>query len=277
MLLNIGFILTYRCDKACNYCKLPNVQYDPDGVQLRFLERVLEDLPKPMRVEISGGEPGMVSNIDDVLNIIDSSDKILHIDILSNGRIRNYTKLNQLKKLDRYKEHVNVEDIGKNYDEKLPLEYIVVLEDKIMNMDITPYLSYPVEWKFITPKVEYPTDEYVEKAINFYKQFDPAKTHPFTINKNKYHLEKTIHQYMLRNKAHVERACCAHLPERMFIEFPTKTIGHCSMNVCESSKQPYSKQTLWKALSGLVFSKESHCANCYKYNVQYTREHLFKI
>lgn len=256
---------------------MPAVKETP-YVDLDFLERVLSNLKHPMSITLSGGEPGLIKNISDVVSMIDNCPNVSKINILSNGKITTKIDMASIQTKLEYRRHaITLEEIGSDYNSSIDMSYVVVLDDDMLETaNPEEYKQYPIEWKLLTPKTSYPTTEYMLKATDFYQHvLDIKELHPKTRKFVDYHMDTSVKAFF-RSKSDAHQRLCARLPLSMFIEFPTKSIGHCSMDVCRSQKYLYSKEKFDEAMNGLLFQLEEQCTECYKYTPFYTMQMLWK-
>ena len=100
----VEFMLTRSCNFTCNHCDV----YDRNGktkVDIEFLKYVLELCPDDLMVEMTGGEIGLITNIDEVYRVIQSHEKVKYIQVMSNGLMRQ-RGTTWLKDVYRYNEHL---------------------------------------------------------------------------------------------------------------------------------------------------------------------------
>ncbi len=101
------FILSKNCNQGCSYCDLLTKGITEQSVaDLNYIEWVIDVIPaEHLFIGLSGGEPGLISNLPDIVNMIKSKNKVDRVQIMSNGLVRvNYPEL--IPELDMYNEHL---------------------------------------------------------------------------------------------------------------------------------------------------------------------------
>ena len=83
----IELLINRDCNQRCYYCTTKK-STDNKESDIDYLRYVLSCLPDETGVEITGGEIGLVDNIDDVFKVVHDHPKIKHIIALSNGCLR---------------------------------------------------------------------------------------------------------------------------------------------------------------------------------------------
>ena len=69
--LAIDFFLSMSCNKNCHYCTSYTLEMRNLTVDMDFLRMCLDYLKDyKVRVNLLGGEPGLIKNLDDVINEI---------------------------------------------------------------------------------------------------------------------------------------------------------------------------------------------------------------
>ena len=80
-------ITSKKCNQKCYYCNV----YEPEGevfIDLDFLKYVLDCCPFNTVIEFTGGEIGLIENLDENFKTMYDHINIKHMIALSNGLIR---------------------------------------------------------------------------------------------------------------------------------------------------------------------------------------------
>ena len=84
----IDFFLSMSCNKDCHYCTSYTLEMRNLTVDMDFLRKVLGYLKNyKVRVNLLGGEPGLIKNLDEVIAEIKKNDNFI-VSVLSNSFIR---------------------------------------------------------------------------------------------------------------------------------------------------------------------------------------------
>ena len=76
--LAIDFFLSMSCNKNCHYCTSYTLEMRNLTVDMDFLRMCLDYLKDyKVRVNLLGGEPGLIKNLDDVINDINKYPKFV--------------------------------------------------------------------------------------------------------------------------------------------------------------------------------------------------------
>ena len=86
--LAIDFFLSMSCNKDCHYCTSYTLEMRNLTVDMQFLKKTLEFLKDyKIRVNLLGGEPGLIKNLDEVIAEIKKYPNFV-VSVLSNSFIR---------------------------------------------------------------------------------------------------------------------------------------------------------------------------------------------
>ena len=67
----IDFYLSKSCNKSCHYCTAWTLEMRNLTVDMNFLSKTLKWLsPYVVRIQLLGGEPGLIKNLDEVVDEI---------------------------------------------------------------------------------------------------------------------------------------------------------------------------------------------------------------
>jgi hypothetical protein len=259
----VELFTTKKCNQSCYYCNV--FRKDNLIVDIDYLKYVLNLLPNDCAVEITGGEIGLLKNLDEVFQTIYGHKNISKIYALSNGLIRK-KGVDWLDKVE-YWEHlvydIHEKEIELFYDLPLDLNhvYVIVMTEKTTR-------SILKHW------------DYFEKNGLFEKRFwfkmMNSKTHDISnyhkllwgiyyIKKDKYHLEmiKSFRDkfYMMDRKI-----VCAKNSPNPFIDLQSKRLGHCSIFFDDTKTVPFNKENLELLMKCKLFGYTKYCEKCYNFD-----------
>ena len=105
----LQLFLTRNCNQSCYYCSIFRNKATEE-VDLAKLKYILDEGPSDMAIEMTGGEIGLIPNLDNVFKLIHNHQSVKKIIVMSNGLVRkNGVDWLALDKVD-YVEHL-VKDI----------------------------------------------------------------------------------------------------------------------------------------------------------------------
>lgn len=263
----IELLLTNNCNAHCNYCSFTKNVSQTSEVDIDYLRYILKCLPCDLFLEISGGEPGLISNLDDVILTLVNSKNCKKIQIMSNGLVRHNNIFNSIfcdplieSKLHLYNEHLILNIDKNNILEKLYnydfLHYnkyrnIIVLTPSVLNNisvkfmnEIKPFTIF----KILIPNTLKTTSDYYKK-LNAFKSiiFEPY------LNDIKYTASR--------------RKLCGCYSHNPSIHLQFKKIYHCTIFHTVCDKKEVSKDNLEKLLKGTLFTYKDYCSTCNFYDL----------
>jgi len=242
--LAIDFFLSMSCNKNCHYCTSYTLEMRNLTVDINFLKQTLDYLKNyKIRICLLGGEPGLIKNLDDVINEIKKYPNFI-CSVLSNSFVRK-----------RYPHILKDKDIL--YVEHNILDWYENEVTKLGNFDYIPendFNNYNV----------------VVRTPNYYKYKD---NHPEVLQKlnHKNTMWKTFNG---RSKEftdviqadEIDRKMCAAFPMVPVIDFEKKHIVHCSKkfaNNTELSKTfELTQENIDKMMNFRLFKYENYCKTC---------------
>ena len=237
--LSIDFYLSKSCNKSCYYCTAWTLEMRNLHVDMDFLDRTLEYLsPYKARINILGGEPGLIKNLDEVIARIKSYPNFVP-SVLSNSLIR------------KFYPHI-LEDPEIYYVEHLVFDFH---EDKIEKLGNWPFL----------PDNELNNYNLIIKTPNYFKyreNFDLSEIdHKNTILKE-YNARSP--EYDVKDQApELNRRICAKFPSVPVIDFEIQKIRHCSKKVINGSRTfDVTKENIDKMMNFELFEYEEYCKRC---------------
>ena len=237
--LSIDFYLSKSCNKSCYYCTAWTLEMRNLDVDMDFLRRTLKYLsPYKARINLLGGEPGLIKNLDEVMDEIRKHPNFI-LSVLSNSFVRK-----------RYP-HV-LEDPNIYYIEHLVLDFHEDRIEKLGNFDFF---------------VENENNNYnlIIKTPNYYKyreNFDLSVIdHKNTILKT-YNARSPDYD-VTEQAAEIDRKICSKFPSVPVIDFELQKIRHCSKKVINGSRTfDVTQENITKMMNFDLFEYESYCKTC---------------
>ena len=265
----IELIATRKCNQNCYYCTTK--QSDSVEVDLDFVRWALDLLPETAGVELTGGEIGLLNNLNEFYEIVKGHPKIKHIMVLSNGLLRQ----NGVVWLDEveYWEHMIWDIVDKEIIKFYPMgldgshKYIIVMTKRttkslVDNWDYFKDIGLFRDnffYKMMNHKSDETISSYVDDLSTFYKRMD-----------NQYYKRMLI-SYQLDGYLKSERLLCQKYSPNPFIDIQRRELGHCAINVNVSVKVPFSEQNLHKLMRGEL-SENDYCKSCHSFDNGKDRE-----
>ena len=242
--LAIDFFLSMSCNKNCHYCTSYTLEMRNLTVDMDFLRQTLSYLKKyKVRVNLLGGEPGLIKNLDEVISEIKKNPN--HVcSVLSNSFVRKrYPHILEDKDI-LYVEH-NILDWYEDEVKKLG-NFDYVPENDFNNYNVvvrTPnYFKYKDKYPEVIKKLEHKNTMW--KAFN-------GRSPEFTD---------------VIQAAEIDRKMCASFPMVPVIDFEKRHIVHCSKkfaNNKELSKTfDLTQENIDKMMNFRLFKYENYCKTC---------------
>ena len=243
--LAIDFFLSMSCNKNCHYCTSYTLEMRNLTVDMDFLRKVLGYLKNyKVRVNLLGGEPGHIKNLDEVIAEIKKNDN--HVcSVLSNSFVRKrYPWILEDKDI-LYVEH-NILDWYEHEVTKLGNYGDFVPENDMNNYNVvvkTPnYFKYRHKYPEIVKKLDHRNTMW--KAFN-------GRSAEFTD---------------IIQADEIDRKMCAAFPMVPVIDFEKRHIVHCSKkfaNNTELSKTfELTQENIDKMMNFQLFKYENYCKTC---------------
>jgi len=242
--LAIDFFLSMSCNKNCHYCTSYTLEMRNLTVDIDFLKETLHYLRNyKIRVCLLGGEPGLIKNLDDVINEVKKNPN--HVcSVLSNSFVRK-----------RYPHILKDKDIL--YVEHNILDWYEHEVTKLGNFDYVPendFNNYNVVVR--TPNFYKYKDKYPEVM----KKLDHKNTMWKAFNGRSAEFTDVI------QAPEIDRKMCAAFPMVPVIDFEKKHIVHCSKkfaNNTELSKTfDLTQENIDKMMNFRLFKYENYCKTC---------------
>ena len=243
--LAIDFFLSMSCNKNCHYCTSYTLEMRNLTVDMDFLRMCLDYLKDyKVRVNLLGGEPGLIKNLDDVINEIKKYPNFV-CSVLSNSFVRKrYPWILEDPEI-LYVEH-NILDWYDHEVTKLGNYGDFVPENNMNNYNVvvkTPnYFKYRHKYPEIVKKLDHRNTMW--KAFN-------GRSAEFTD---------------IIQADEIDRKMCAAFPMVPVIDFEKRHIVHCSKkfaNNTELSKTfELTKENIDKMMNFQLFKYENYCKTC---------------
>jgi len=242
--LAIDFFLSMSCNKNCHYCTSYTLEMRNLTVDMDFLKQTLGYLKNyKVRVNLLGGEPGLIKNLDEVISEIKKNPN--HIcSVLSNSFVRK-----------RYPHILEDKDIL--YIEHNILDWYEHEVTKLGNFDYIPkndLNNYNVVVR--TPNFFKYKDKYPEVM----KKLDHENTMWKAFNGRSPEFTDII------QAPEIDRKMCAAFPMVPVIDFEKRHIVHCSKkfaNNTELSKTfDLTQENIDKMMNFRLFKYENYCKTC---------------
>jgi len=243
--LAIDFFLSMSCNKNCHYCTSYTLEMRNLTVDMDFLRQTLGYLKKySIRVNLLGGEPGLIKNLDDVINEIKKNPN--HVcSVLSNSFVRKrYPHILEDKDI-LYVEH-NILDWYEHEVTKLGNYGDFVPENDFNNYNVvvrTPnYFKYKDKYPDVLKKLDHKNTMW--KAFN-------GRSPEFTD---------------VIQAAEIDRKMCAAFPMVPVIDFEKRHIVHCSKKFANNKELSrafeLTQENIDKMMNFRLFKYESYCKTC---------------
>src|SRR6056300_571409 len=246
--LAIDFFLSMSCNKNCHYCTSYTLEMRNLTVDMNFLKQTLDYLKNyKIRICLLGGEPGLIKNLDDVINEIKKYPNFI-CSVLSNSFVRKrYPHILEDKEI-LYVEH-NILDWYEHEVTKLG-NFDFIPENDYNNYNVvvqTPnYFKYKDKYPEILKKLEHKN--------TMWKSFNGR-----TPNKDDV---LAVHE----QAAEIDRKMCAAFPMVPVINFEKKHIVHCSKkfanNAIHSRTFDITQENIDKMMNFRLFKYENYCKTC---------------
>jgi organic radical activating enzyme len=265
----IELIATKKCNQKCYYCT--TYSEDKEEVDIDYLKYVLDCCPDETGVEITGGEIGLLTNLDEFYKTVKNHKHVKHIIALSNGLIRKIGVdwLNDVEYWEHLIYEIKGREISKFYDLDLKQKhrYVIVTTESTTSSLLTNWNYFESVglfkknffYKLLNHKSTTNINKYFDDLCKLYLKID-----------NVYFQRMLIYYYALNkfNKTIYDKSkdICQKYSPNPFIDLQTKQLGHCAINITQSIKVGFNKENLQKMMKG-EFSKDAiYCQKCYSFD-----------
>jgi organic radical activating enzyme len=242
--LAIDFFLSMSCNKNCHYCTSYTLEMRNLTVDMDFLRKTLRFLKDyKVRVNLLGGEPGLIKNLDEVISEIKKNPN--HVcSVLSNSFVRK-----------RYPHILEDKDIL--YVEHNILDWYEHEVTKLGNFDYVPendFNNYNVVVR--TPNFFKYKDKYPEVM----KKLDHKNTMWKAFNGRSPEFTDIV------QAPEIDRKMCAAFPMVPVIDFEKRHIVHCSKKFANNSELSktfdLTQENIDKMMNFRLFKYENYCKTC---------------
>jgi len=242
--LAIDFFLSMSCNKNCHYCTSYTLEMRNLTVDMDFLRKTLRFLKDyKIRVNLLGGEPGLIKNLDEVISEIKKNPN--HVcSVLSNSFVRK-----------RYPHILEDKDIL--YVEHNILDWYEHEVTKLGNFDYVPendFNNYNVVVR--TPNYFKYKDKYVEVM----KKLEHKNTMWKAFNGRSPEFTDIV------QAPEIDRKMCAAFPMVPVIDFEKRHIVHCSKKFANNSELSktfdLTQENIDKMMNFRLFKYENYCKTC---------------
>jgi len=259
----IQLFLTRNCNQTCYYCSIYRNANEIE-CDISKLNWVLSNSPKNVNIELTGGEVGLITNIDDVFKTAYDHPNVGKIIVLSNGLIRKQG-VDWLDKVE-YHEHLIKDIQGREIIKFYDLDFYHS-NNIIVGTEMT-VKSILFNWDYYKT-TEFVTDKFKIKLMNDkthnIKHYIVQATELYTLLKNKREL-KMIEAFKDNSLYKDIKSICSLNPPHPYIDFEDNMIGHCAIrfNICEKVKLTESNYK--KLPFGKLFGEYNYCQSCYAFD-----------
>lgn len=267
----LELFLTRNCNQTCYYCSIytgaSQVEVDVDQVKY-----VLDNGPSNMVVELTGGEIGLITNIDDVFKMVYDHPHIDHIIALSNGLIRK-RGVDWLDKVD-YIEHlikdIRGTEVVKFYDMDFDYNAVnIIVATEITTKSILYNWDHFKNTEFVTDKFfiklmndkTHDISRYATQALKLYELLGNERQ------------SKMVKCFVDKELFIEQKRLCSRNPPHTYIDFDECKIGHCAIKFGDCPEVPFSLMNYKLLPSGLLFQNCSYCDNCYTFDDGKSKAH----
>lgn len=239
----IDFFLSMSCNRSCYYCTSYTIEMRHLTVDMEFLRQTLSYLKDyKVRINLLGGEPGLIKNLDEVVAEIKSHDNLI-CSVLSNSYVRK-----------KYPEILDDPEIF--YLEHLVLDFHEDRIEKLGNFDFFD-------------KNDKNNYNIVIKTPNFdkYKNNFPEEIEKLTHENTRFkkYNSRSPEFGLLSQSAEIDRKMCSAFPQVPVIDFEKRNIRHCSKRTLDSKTFDLTKDNIDKMMRFDLFKYEEYCQKCYEY------------
>jgi len=252
--LGVDFYLSKSCNKSCHYCTAWTLEMRNLDVDMDFLRHTLDCFAgHKIIINILGGEPGLIKNLDEVIAEIKKYDSFV-VSVLSNSFIRK-----------RYP-HI-LEDPSVYYVEHLVLDFYEDKIEKLGNFDFLP------ENNLNNYNVIIMTPNY----FKYREQHDLSILDHKNTQFKEYNSRSPSYEF-INQAPEFDRRMCAAFPKVPVIDFEIQKIRHCSKKVINGSRQfDITPDNISKMMNFELFEFEEYCKNCYEHIEKRSQDQILRI
>jgi len=238
----VDFYLSKSCNKSCHYCTAWTLEMRYLHVDMDLVRTILKGLaPYKTRICLLGGEPGLIKNLDEVIDEIKKYPNLIP-QVLSNSLVR------------KFYPHI-LEDPDIIYMEHLVLDFY---EDKIEKLGNYPFL----------PKNDMNNYNLIIETPNYFEyreNFDLTEIDHKNTEFKEYNSRSPdfFSDHLLIQAPEIERRICAKFPQVPVFDFEIQKIRHCSRKAINGSREfDITIDNISKMMNYDLFSFEKYCTIC---------------
>ena len=269
-------MLSSKCDQSCSYCDLKNFHknhqkmIEADLDYFKYCISKLSSLTDNLMIELTGGEPGLISNLSDFIEVLKQENSVVKTQLMSNGLVRkNHDDL--YKEFDSYNEHLisDIKDTEITMFHDLELidlvngRSVVVLNKSTTNALLDNFEYFNEMGLFNEDKfwlkmfVERSiTNDHTNQIIELFEKIDTSYAH------------YCITQLTVDDD--FSQAICSIYPWQPVINIENKKIIHCAFhNFSNQILVNCTDENMIKLINNDLFRTTDlrlYCKNCYLYN-----------
>jgi len=259
----IQLFLARHCNQSCYYCNIHRGSNTTE-CDISKLKFILDNCGPNLGVELTGGEIGLINNIDEVFKTVHDHKNVKDIIVLSNGLIRK-RGVDWLNRVE-YKEHlikdINGTEIIKFYD----LDFTDMAINILVATELTTK-SIVDNWDYFK-ETEIVSNKFFIKLMNAkthnIRRYVYKATELFRLLNDKRHL-KMIECFKDSNLHVDQKKLCSLNPPHTYIDFDDWRIGHCAIPF-DCKRSDVTIENLNKLIKGELFGPCKYCESCYTFD-----------
>ncbi len=260
----IELMLTRKCNASCYYCTTQCE--DKTEVDLDYLKWALDQCPENLGVDLTGGEIGLVYNLDEIYHTVKNHPHVKHITVQSNGlvRRRGFDWLDEVE----YWEHLVFEIRGKQIikfynDLNLGGDHkYIIITTPTTTKSLLDYWKYHKDMGMFRDNFYYKLMNHKspQGIMTYYEQLADLYTRLERPHERRMLLTKKLPRFLAN-----EREFCMLVSPNPFIDIQRKELGHCAINVNRSLRYEFNKENLERIINGDV-DTAFYCAECHSFD-----------
>lgn len=265
MIFNIELILTRQCNQTCYYCNLFDNSVNPSlEIDLDFIKYCYDLHNTDLKIEFCGGEPGLISNLDDLYKITYNHPNVKEIQVMSNGLVRK-KGFDWLDKII-YCEHLIFDIDGKNIVKFYDMDFckdinVVVTTEKTITSLLNNFEYFQqfglfqknFWYKLMNPK-KISITGFEEKLKTFFKKIN---------DKHSYNM---VEGFLKNIDYSYQKRLCSINPPHPTIDLETNEYCHCGTYLMKCKRYNISSEIIRRNMICELFEYEDYCKSCYVFD-----------